>query len=93
MQGIVSFLLANSNMEDSLNGLGALKGAPCVLSSIEEITNDEGNVIGNRLTFEWTGISGAVETKSFNVMNGKDGSGSADIENITQDEIDKICVI
>lgn len=93
MKGFASVLLANSNIEKSLVGLGALKGAPCVLSNIEEILDADQKVIGNRLTFTWTGTDGSTESRSFDVMNGKDGSGAADLKDITEAEINEICVI
>lgn len=93
MQGFVGMLMANNNTEKSLNGLGALKGAPCVLSSLEEILDSDKKVIGNRLTFTWTGNDGTVESKSFDVLNGKDGSGSEESASLSSDEISAICVI
>ena len=92
MKGFASVLLANSNTEKSLVGLGVLKGAPCVLSNIEEILDNQ-KVIGNRLTFTWTGTDGSTESRSFDVMNGKDGSGAVDLKDITEAEINEICVI
>lgn len=93
MKGFASVLLANSNIEKSLVGLGALKGAPCVLSNIEEILDADQKVIGNRLTFTWTGTDGSTESRSFDVMNGKDGNGTVDLKDITEAEINEICVI
>ena len=52
----------------SLEGAGALKGAPCTISSITEITG------GHRLTFEWEGEGGVTETSTMDVMDGVDGT-------------------
>ena len=93
MEGFAAVLLANSNTEKSLEGLGALKGAPCVLSNIEELLDENQKVTGNRLTFTWTGNNGATESRSFDVLNGKDGSGTSDLKDITEGEINAICVL
>ena len=37
MNGFVGMLLANENTSKSLDGLGALKGAPCILESIKDL--------------------------------------------------------
>lgn len=57
----------------SLDGAGALAGAPCEILSIVPITKDGRN--GNRITFSWEGTSGTVYTDTMDVMDGKDGSG------------------
>lgn len=52
--------------------LGAVKGAPCTVKSIEKT----GNV--NTVTFEWTGKSGAKDTSTMLVEDGKDGENGKD---------------
>lgn len=101
MQGIVGMLLANDNTAESLNGLGALKGAPCTIYNIEEIYDevDPTVVIGTKITFEWTGNDGTKLYRDFNVMNGKNGrdgkdgafAGDGDDPEIPEDEILDIC--
>lgn len=99
MNGFVGHLLANKHTNDSLKGLGALKGAPCVLESITPISI--GNRTGNEITFKWTSENGVEERTSFQVMNGLDGVGGGDgdgcdceeIQDITDAEINDICKI
>ena len=50
--------------DESLLGLGSLKGAPCTIKSITEV---EG---GQKVTFEWTGTSGTKQTSEMTVKNG-----------------------
>lgn len=97
MNGFVAKLLADKHTNDSLNGLGALKGAPCILESIKPIT--VGNRTGNELIFKWTGEDGSEERASLQVLNGLDGAGSdsgcdcEEILDITEAEINDICKI
>lgn len=98
MNGFVGKLLADKHTNDSLNGLGALKGAPCVLESIKSIVIDGRS--GNEITFKWTGENGTEERASFQVMNGIDGVGGSEsgcdceeIKDITDAEINEICKI
>lgn len=82
MEGIIAYALSKKYTQKSLDGLGALKGAPCV---IKETKTVEG---GTEVTFEWTGISGATETQTILVKNGengedgKQGNGVAKVEKI-----------
>ena len=79
MNGIIAYALSKKYTQKSLDGLGALKGAPCV---IKETKTVEG---GTEVTFEWTGISGATETQTILVKNGEDGeqgNGVAKVEKI-----------
>lgn len=50
--------------DESLLGLGALKGAPCTIKSITEVDG------GQKVTFEWTGTSGTKQTSEMTVKNG-----------------------
>lgn len=63
-----AYVLAKGYTKRSLNGLGALKGKNCTISSIEPI---EG---GNRMTFSWTLDDGTVQTQTMDVLDGKDGT-------------------
>ena len=64
---LVSMILANDYTEESLQGLGAIAGKNCTVSSITPI---EG---GNRVTFSYTLDNGTVKTSTMDVMDGKDG--------------------
>lgn len=50
--------------DESLLGLGSLKGAPCTIKSITEVNG------GQKVTFEWTGTSGTKQTSEMIVKNG-----------------------
>ena len=77
---IITYSLSKKYIEDSLKGVGALKGKNCTISSIEPV---EG---GNKITFSWTLDDGAQKTESLIVMDGKDGSGN---DSYTKEEIDE----
>lgn len=68
MDGIIALNQAKKYTAESLNGLGALKGANCVIESIDTVPE------GNRVTFSWTGTDGTIETSTMIVENGIDGN-------------------
>ena len=79
MEGIIAYALSKKYTQKSLDGLGALKGAPCVIKETKIIDG------GTEVTFEWTGINGATETQTILVKNGEDGeqgNGVAKVEKI-----------
>ena len=83
MDGIIALNQAKKYTAKSLDGLGALKGANCVIESVETVPE------GNRVTFSWTGISGAKETTTILVKNGEQGNGVVKVEKIkTVDLVD-----
>lgn len=61
---IVTLALAKKFTKDSLNGLGALKGAPC---RIKSITKANGVSV---VTFEWEGLDGTIKTSDMSVEDG-----------------------
>lgn len=71
---IVSYLLSKKFTEKTVDGLGAIKGAPCTVKSIVDITG------GKRITLEWEGNSGEKQTQSFDIMNGVDGRSISSVE-------------
>lgn len=80
---ITSYLLSKKYTNDSLDGVGALKGAPCRISKIEPV---EG---GNKITFAWTSNSGVASTSTLIVKDGAEGVGIKKIEKIkTVDLVD-----
>ena len=91
MSGFAGMLLSNSNTRKSLEGLGALKGAPCIVESVESVTVNERT--GTEITFKWTGENGTVERRSFIVFDGMDGAGNGELQDITEAEINSICTI
>ena len=79
MDGIIALNQAKKYTAESLDGLGALKGANCVIESVETVPE------GNR----WTGISGTKETTTILVKNGEQGNGIVKVEKIkTVDLVD-----
>lgn len=60
----VTYALAQKYTEDTVVGLGAVKGANCLVSEIEEL--DKENVI----TFKWIGNDGTEQTSEMRVQNG-----------------------
>lgn len=61
---IVTYALSKKYTEDTVIGLGALKGSPCVVKKVEEL--DEGVTI----TLGWTALDGQERETSFTVANG-----------------------
>ena len=61
---VVTLALAKKFTKQSLIGLGALKGAPCIIKEI--IKNDTSNIV----TFEWTGTDDSKQTSTMMVENG-----------------------
>ena len=75
---------ARKYIEDSLIGLGALKGAPCTIKTIEKILDVDGKVIANKITFEWTATDGTIKTDTITVKNGTDGTATVvEVEQMT----------
>ena len=62
---MVLMALLKKYVADSLVGVGALKGAPCTIKSITEITG------GNRITFSWMDTDEVEHTSTLDVMNGQ----------------------
>ena len=69
MNGTTAYALSKSYTDDSLKGIGALKGASCQIQSITDITG------GKRVTFLWVDNSEVEHTSTMDVMNGADGKG------------------
>lgn len=83
MDGIIALGKAKKYVAESLDGLGALKGANCVIESVDTVPE------GNRVTFSWIGISGTKETTTILVKNGEQGNGIVKVEKIkTVDLVD-----
>lgn len=83
MDGIIALGRAKKYVAESLDGLGALKGANCVIESVDTVPE------GNRVTFSWTGTSGTKETTTILVKNGEQGNGVVKVEKIkTVDLVD-----
>ena len=78
-----TYALAKKYTDKTVEGLGAIKGAPCVIKETKTVDG------GTEVTFEWTGTSGTKETTTILVKNGEQGNGIAKIEKIkTVDLVD-----
>lgn len=75
---IISYILSKKYTDNTVDGLGAIKGAPCTVKSIEDITG------GKRITLEWEGTSGTKQTQSFDIMDGEDGANIVEWSQIQQ---------
>lgn len=83
MDGIIALGRAKKYVAESLDGLGALKGANCVVKETKTVDG------GTEVTFEWTGTSGTKETTTILVKNGEQGNGVVKVEKIkTVDLVD-----
>lgn len=74
---VVSMAIARNYTDKTVEGLGAVKGAPCTIKNITEV---EG---GQKVTFEWTGTSGTKQTSEMTVNNGVSVTGVSDKGNGT----------
>lgn len=71
-----TYALAKKYTDKTVEGLGAIKGANCVVKETKTVDG------GTEITFEWTGTSGTKETTTILVKNGEQGNGIAKIEKI-----------
>lgn len=65
------YVLAKNYVNESLDGAGALKGAPCKIKSITPSTDGTHTTV----TFEWESNSGTVYESELQVINGESGMG------------------
>ncbi|MDY4819962.1 MAG: hypothetical protein SO206_06990 [Bacilli bacterium] len=72
MNGTTAYALSKQYVVDTADSLGSLKGAPCTIKSITEVDG------GQKVTFEWTGISGTKQTSEMTVKNGVSVTGISD---------------
>lgn len=80
---IVTYALSKKYTQKSLDGLGALKGANCVITKTE-VTDK-----GTEITFEWKSYNDVKETTTILVKNGEQGNGVVKVEKIkTVDLVD-----
>ena len=64
--------LAKNFTKETVKGMGALKGASCTISSVNEVEN------GTEITFRYEDNTGAEHFETIFVKNGKDGVGKID---------------
>ena len=83
---IVTLALAKAFTKKTVDGLGALKGANAVITSITK-ENDISTV-----TFEWTGTSGIKETDSIQVKDGEKGDTGLSVKSLSIDENEHLII-
>ena len=83
---IVTLALAKAFTEKTVDGLGALKGANAVITSI---TKENGI---STVTFEWTGTSGIKETDSIQVKDGEKGDTGLSVKSLSIDENEHLII-
>lgn len=64
---VVTLAVAKKYTDDSLDGVGALKGVPCQIQSVTDITG------GKRVTFLWVDNEETEHTSTMDVMDGAKG--------------------
>lgn len=64
MNGTMAYILSKKRLSQSLNGIGALAGAPAQIASITRITG------GNEVKFKWQGNDGSIQYSTMTVMDG-----------------------
>lgn len=83
MTGLQAYVLSKKYTAQSLDGVGALKGAPCTIKSTTE--TDEGTIV----VFGWTDNNDTTQETTILIKNGAAGNGIAKIEKInTVDLVD-----
>ena len=88
MAGIdtVTLAVAKAFTKESLDGMGALKGANATIAS----TNKENGT--TTIVFEWTGISGQKEQTSITIEDGIKGDPGVSIESVDIDKNNHIII-
>lgn len=61
---LITLALARKYTKDAVNGLGAIKGAPCTVDSVID------NGVSNVITLKWTGVDGADQTSVVEIQHG-----------------------
>lgn len=75
---IISYILSKKYTDNTVDGLGGIKGAPCTVKSVVDIDG------GKRITLEWESNSGVKQTQSFDIMDGEDGANTVEWSQIQQ---------
>jgi microcystin-dependent protein len=77
MNAIQALAVAKSYTDSEIAGAGAIKGAPCQIQSITDITG------GHRVTFLWVDNEEVSHTSTLDVMDGDKGDDGVGIASIT----------
>lgn len=72
MDGIVALLLSKKFTKDTVIGMGAIKGAPCQVQSIDKVDKT------TTVTLKWEDNLGNTHTQDFDIEDGEDGVSVVD---------------
>ena len=67
MDGVVAYILSRNYTKNTVIGMGAIKGAPCQVQSINKVGKT------TTITLKWEDNVGGVHTQAFDVEDGADG--------------------
>lgn len=67
MDGVVAYILSKKYTKDSLIGVGAIKGAPCQVQSVNKVGKT------TTVTLKWEDDLGVTHTQAFDIEDGLDG--------------------
>ena len=67
MDGIIAYILSKKYTNDTVIGMGAIKGAACQVQSINKVNKT------TTITLEWEDNVGTSHTQSFDIEDGADG--------------------
>ena len=73
---IKTYAKSKKYTDESMAGAGAVRGVPCQIQSIEDITG------GHKVTFLWVDNAGTSHTTPMNVMDGNDGDDGVGISSV-----------
>ena len=77
---VVTLGAAKKYVNDSLVGVGAIKGSPCEIQSITPITG------GKRITYAWIDTENVTHTDTLDVMDGEDGADGESVQSAAVNE-------
>lgn len=72
MDGIIAYILSKKYVDNTVIGMGAIKGAACQVQSINKV----GKI--TTITLKWEDNVGGVHTQAFDVEDGEDGISVVD---------------
>lgn len=81
---IITLSLSKKYVDDTVKGLGALKGSPCTIKNIS--STESGSII----TFEWTATNGTKQTSQLNIINGVNGTDGQNGASVTDMKIKNV---
>lgn len=67
MDGIIAYILSKKYTNDTVIGMGAIKGAACQVQSINKVGKT------TTITLKWEDNTGGIHTQSFEIEDGADG--------------------